>query len=784
MKTTPHISSCASKSSPRRVLGRWCLALGFALANSAQAQFSFDDIAYWVGYGTNQAALVIDWDDGITPVSLAWGYRWNGAATGETMFDAVAAADPRLFLQKAPQGLGQIVFGCGYDVDNDGGGFTPGSPGFGSETGSAGDADDHYEEGWYSQYWQYFAGSGSPYEAGSWEPTGVGFQLRQLHDGDWDGWRIAAVAWPPPTNSTPPALCSAADPHSPAPRIPGHGFSFDDIEYWTGSGPQRAALLLDWHDGTHPHALVWGYRWSGTATALDLWQAVTNADPSLGASLTNTAEGLHVSECTYTREVRHGDILPGTGDHAVMHSAFAGDHPAPPPGGAWSHWGIDYTNTYHESVAKQTLAGLETRTLMDGSWDIWSHGTGAVARAPGWPAAALHYPYGDEVTSYVQGAGVGYDWLTGDLFTNAINSLGRPTVDTTGDQTPTMTHVRPVVPVYPAFRAHELVTIGAGGALTISFDHRVLDHPANPYGVDLLVFGNCNQLTGGGEEWTNGPPAETVVSASFNADDGVVSVSQDGVSWHALTNQGYADSFMPTLGRVHDPANVDTGAFSGNLWWGQATDPTIPPDPTVEGADWEGMHVAELTQRYRGGAGGVGFDIGDLDLPLCTNTGRKWIRYVRMEPSAALYPEIDAVADVSPMSPRNLWRMKHFAWMNDPDAEADAADPDGDTIPNIQEYGLGRDPTNAVATPPFSIELCTTNTPRVLLLHHSIAATATDVDIRIETVDDLLSADWTTNRIPPPTVVSSPTSGVASLTAEMTMESNRGFFRIQVQQDE
>ena len=298
------------------------------------------------------------------------------------------------------------------------------------------------------------------------------------------------------------------------------------------------------------------------------------------------------------------------------------------------------------------------------------------------------------------------------------------------------------------------------------------------------MFGNCNQLIGGGVEWTNGAPAETTVSASRNDDGGIVAVSQDGVSWHTMTNQGYADSFMPTLGRVHDPANVNTGVFSGNLWWGEATDPTIPPDPAVDGAEWDGRNVAELARRYRGGAGGVGFDIGDLDLPLCTNTGRKWIRYVRMEPSAALYPEIDAIADVSPMGPHDLWRMKHFVWMDDPDEEADSADPDGDTIPNLQEYGLGRDPTNAVAAPPFTLELCTTSTPQTLRAHYSIAAAATDVDVRIETVGDLLGADWTTNPIPPVTVASSPTNGVASLTAEMTMESNRGFFRIRVKGDE
>ena len=56
-----------------------------------EATIAASDILYWVGEGSNQAILAVNWAD----TALAWGYRWNGNATVNTMMDAIAAADPR-----------------------------------------------------------------------------------------------------------------------------------------------------------------------------------------------------------------------------------------------------------------------------------------------------------------------------------------------------------------------------------------------------------------------------------------------------------------------------------------------------------------------------------------------------------------------------------------------------------------------------------------------------------------------------------------------------------------
>jgi hypothetical protein len=164
--------------------------------SAAKATFTFDNIENWVGSGASRAALVIDWNDGIQPVSLAWGYRWDGPATGKDMLDAIVNADPRLMANY--KFSGGALYGAGYDVDGDGFTYVPGP----NDTGAAADADDHYREGWeVAGYWSYWGNDTtqpSPYGEipASWVYPGAGMALRALSDGSWDGWVFApAPTW-------------------------------------------------------------------------------------------------------------------------------------------------------------------------------------------------------------------------------------------------------------------------------------------------------------------------------------------------------------------------------------------------------------------------------------------------------------------------------------------------------------------------------------------------------------------------------------------------------------
>ncbi len=64
----------------------------------AQLISSFDDIEYWVGLGANRSAIVIDFHDGTSKQSFAWGYYYDGIKTGADMLLAISAADLNLTL--------------------------------------------------------------------------------------------------------------------------------------------------------------------------------------------------------------------------------------------------------------------------------------------------------------------------------------------------------------------------------------------------------------------------------------------------------------------------------------------------------------------------------------------------------------------------------------------------------------------------------------------------------------------------------------------------------------
>ena len=171
--------------------------LSAMVAVSAHA-VDFSDITTWVGSGSNQAGLIVDWNgDGLLPQYQVWGYKWDGAASGEDMLKAVAAADSRFYavIETDPT-YGDYVFGLGYDVMNDGSGFVSTTPG--DETGHANNPGNHYCEGWYNNgYWSYW---GKDTTDSDWNWPGAGMGSRTLANGCWDAWTFgyASNEWTAP----------------------------------------------------------------------------------------------------------------------------------------------------------------------------------------------------------------------------------------------------------------------------------------------------------------------------------------------------------------------------------------------------------------------------------------------------------------------------------------------------------------------------------------------------------------------------------------------------------
>ena len=267
------------------------------------------------------------------------------------------------------------------------------------------------------------------------------------------------------------------------------------------------------------------------------------------------------------------------------------------------------------------------------------------------PAMAYDFDPNDFAIEWIS-----YDDIGAGTFNDPQTAIGRPSIDTEYYGVK-----RPVVPVHSASEVYQIVRVGTGGELILKFSHKVADDINNPYGSDFIIFGNSWQRIGGEPEWSYGDPdLVTITTDVVFSEPGVVSVSQDGVNWYSYDpNLCAADTFAPTLGRVYDPDNPENPENiykTWNLWWGQVTDPTIPLDPNITGADFLGKTVAQACQMYGRSAGGTGFDLKNLsqqdyqDLDIDPLTGRKWIQYVKIEctnPDNIITPEIDAVSDVA-----------------------------------------------------------------------------------------------------------------------------------------
>ncbi|NLX13695.1 MAG: hypothetical protein GXY44_08605, partial [Phycisphaerales bacterium] len=250
----------------------------------------------------------------------------------------------------------------------------------------------------------------------------------------------------------------------------------------------------------------------------------------------------------------------------------------------------------------------------------------------------------DTAASDFATAVIDYDNSKSGMWNNPNAVLGRPTVDTTGDFY-MWEDIVAVLPVFGPWMPDEIYRIGQGTSLTVMFDRPVLNDPLNPCGVDFIIFGNTIQSVGDGQYWDNSDPNNmTIQTTNLSAERGLVSVSQDGITWYTFNNGPYADDWAPTLGRIYDPEHPDPSLIN-NYWWGLPTVATYPLNPALGPSDFLGKTVAEMAKEYGYSAGGTGFDLANLNPPL------PWIKYVRVMYWAAegMTPEIDAFSIVAPV---------------------------------------------------------------------------------------------------------------------------------------
>lgn len=280
-----------------------------------EATIAFSDILYWVGEGTNEAVLAVNWAD----TALAWGYRWNGNATVESMMAAIAAADPR-FDYSGTGWLNDITF-------NDGTVSLAGTPG---------------------NYWG--STNNGIMDAG---------MTQTLANGDFEKWGDPAAGVIVDSNNYggPVWYYTYVYPMTIYPvSVPGAApvveatIDASAIEYWVGEGVNEAILTVNWADT----ALAWGYRWNNDATVADMMADIAAADPRFSY----TMNGAYLGDILYTATA--GDTLRGTSwwecslYSGMAQTLAAGDFVkwADPAAGVvvdssyYDGWGWSYTYAY------------------------------------------------------------------------------------------------------------------------------------------------------------------------------------------------------------------------------------------------------------------------------------------------------------------------------------------------------------------------------------------------------------------------------------------------------
>ena len=194
-----------------------------------------------------------------------------------------------------------------------------------------------------------------------------------------------------------------------------------------------------------------------------------------------------------------------------------------------------------------------------------------------------------------------------------------------------------------------VTTIDPGEYIVVKFDHKVMDFPLNPYGQDLIVFGNSAiDMVGEQQASDSSNMNILLLTASGIFDEVLVSVSQDGQNWHSFNpaTGPWADDLYPTQAYLWDRGSAQ--------WTDIEMDFTKPVDPNLSLADFSGISAADAIDLYDGSGGGTPFDLKDLpdydQLSVDPNSGYPWIQYVRLEGGEgqfAIGGQVDAVADVS-----------------------------------------------------------------------------------------------------------------------------------------
>jgi hypothetical protein len=216
--------------------------------------------------------------------------------------------------------------------------------------------------------------------------------------------------------------------------------------------------------------------------------------------------------------------------------------------------------------------------------------------------------FATSVTSYQPGSG------SAAAYQDPTRALGAPTV---------FIGYQDADPFNAPYAPSDLVSVGAGGSLTLAFSQPILN-TGHSFGLDFKIFGNSGFVITNGDYAGGGITDGSLYGQ--NSGSTRVSVSTDNVNFFELdpTLAPRVDSYYPS-----DAA----GDFH------------VPVNPALTGNSFAGLDLAGIRALYAGSGGGAGYDISWAQDALGNAVALGSINFVRIEVLDGK-SEIDAIVAV------------------------------------------------------------------------------------------------------------------------------------------
>lgn len=222
---------------------RFYLFLLLLCAQSVLAQFTENDVQYWVGEGPDKAFLVVDFKDGTDDASYAWGFRFD-SADQKTMYDLfldLKAAEPN------------------FDSDAS----------YNNSFLDLVSFNDHMGENG-EDYWSIWNGNSHETLAMN---AGIGNKIQP------NKWYGVSYGFNPPTA---PAL--------PLPAYSSKWFKAESISHWYGEGSNQSIVIIDFGTNTdnQPDSYAFGVKYNtATISYTEILTLLANEVSGLDISQTN-----------------------------------------------------------------------------------------------------------------------------------------------------------------------------------------------------------------------------------------------------------------------------------------------------------------------------------------------------------------------------------------------------------------------------------------------------------------------------------------------------------------